>query len=1501
MRHLGLWQSLAGCSLLFAASSHATVYNINSTSDPEVIVEAVDNDASDPAWDAGTEWQVTYISGAKDGFCSLREAVLASNYRISIDGCAAGTGTDSIRLRENSTYLLEHGSLSVGSGQRIVYEYAPDPDDSDKEIIVGAEIEDQPAQIAITIQLDAFEDALDKVRPIISASSNSRVFIVDEGGVLSLANVELIDGNAAGPDADSNIADSNGGLIRAIGPVIVNSNVRLAGGEADNGGAVYMSEGSGMAFQTGGHFENNLAHQMGSVIATSDTFNGSIIGYDFYMANNQAGGGVDAGVIYLAGGDPGADAIPEDTSVVPPIPAVPAVPAVRIGLELGNGTITGNTGGVINVVSKNYTSALVNMTIAFNDGVALTLEETVFNDPADAEITDNILHTVMVGNSDGACAGPGLVDGTAVNAAAQARLLYTITDDDTNCPKPEDWELGINVTDEPNQAEEDVFLGEGRVACTIGIKGAGACLPMSAEEIDGPYPGFLPNPLPAAVEANPLAIPGAPSLFDRANPENVSTDLCESTDNRGKTRGGAGGRCDVGAVEFLRAQAQPEEVLLVSGQSVLADVVANDLNDTEIDCFRLNDIVVSEGTCSIGDTACIEQAVLDRCLTVIEFPSLGSAVPVIDSNGYPKIRYTPSSNFHGVDQIRYLVDKDAFFGGADLGQNQDEITNFFAEPASGLTEKESIGSLGGFMGLMIVLAGVARRLRGGLRGLAAVAMLAAAAQTQAVEIKVNSLADHVPPIKNDGRCTLREALLNAGEAGSPDCAYGGNSTDTILLPAGDIQLVDTLIVQGGGVEIVGKGAYEDPNDDEDDTLTRILGDGSFRLFEVRPPNGSSGHPSVLFQFLTLEKGFASGNGTDGAGSGAVIITGGSVIFDRVRILDNEAEANGGVVFIRANAGNQKLLSFNRSFVSGNVAGVSGGVMSSEARNETFKMALVDSTFHNNSATQQGGVLDVNMPAGELQIANSTFVSNSVAAGTGVGSVLELGELTVNANIMNSTFLDNTGGSAIDLGDAASEVRMSNSAYFNSGDTCSSGATTLLESEYNAYSGLACVADTASTTDQSSTGVASLETSLSSLEGEGVAGDYLPPYLAIANAPTDLVLVDMGNDQADPASGTSSVMACRATDLRGIARTAGERCDVGAFEYQQITADDDEGSNQNTPSSQVPVDILANDLPSDNAEFALLDETGTPVKFDLYKFTFEHAEWDTSVDPEKYVGTNEEYVQDDSLDGEPTLFTLASSDASLDGATLQFVWLYYNENRSGYDLKCGEPIPSHIISANPSLFEPGDVADECVVLFTPPAVPEFDDRLCASTSEDPLEVAFLYSFIDSAGEQSNEATAVMTIKDKPPTMKGQSVLNQPGKKVVFKLDIEDPDTPDAPIDWTRYDITVASEPSFAKRDEDGQTLGTGLIIEDRYDADSLPHSDPADADRRAIVTYVPDSNYNTFKDVFTLKVEDMLCGGSSQQVRFTISYENEETSAGSGSMGWMILGSLVLLLRRRFAA
>lgn len=1411
MRHLGLRHCLAGCAMIFAASSHATNYEINSIEDAMVTVVSQGSGAN-------TSWQVT--TSRADGFCSLREALVASNYQIAVDGCAAGSASDVIKLAEGQTYVLTEGELVVGDGQKIVFT----TDDTVSPPTTSATIEPLANQVRFELQLDAFEEAADKTLPIITSEHNSRLFNIDDGGAMTVTNLELRDGDASGAGGNG-----NGGLVIAMGPLIIGENVILSGGQAVNGGVLYLQEGSGVAFRNGGRFENNTATGVGSVIASDDTFDGSVIGYSFYMANNTASAAADAAAIHLDGKPDG-----------------------RIGLELANGTIVDNDGGVINVVTNRFNSVLANMTIAFNNGVALTLAETTFDDPADAEPTDHVLHTVMVGNNGGACAGAGLDGSGDPNAAA--RFLYTITDD-AGCPTPEEQVSGTPVTNNPNTAASDVFLGKDRQQCDG--EGAGACEPMPADELGGPYPGFLPNPEPAALSGDPMA----PSLFDRAFPENVaSVDQCETTDNRGNSRGGAGGRCDVGAVEYLRAQAQPDEIDLISGQSVLADVVANDLNDTTIDCGS----VVAP----------------DECMIVVIQPERGSAAVEVDAQGYPRIRYTPNGVFHGVDQLRYEVHRDAFSGGTDIGTNQSEITNLVAEPASGLAEKKSIGAQGGLMLLVLALAGGVRRYRAGLAALLAVL----AAPAMAVDITVNSLLDNAPPIKNDGLCTLREALENASGAGSPDCAYGGKSEDRILLPAGDIQLQTTLIVEGGSVVLEGKGAQDEDTSDDEDTLTRILGNGSERLFEVQAPV-SSGHSGVTFRYLTLEGGVATDNGQVNSGSGAVIITGGSVIFDRVAILGNQADTNGGVAFVRTNAGNEKLISFNRAYVSGNSAGGAGGVVSTTTQSkEVVKIAMIDSTFENNTAVTEGGVMDANISAGQFAVSNSTFFNNSAAE----GSVLDLSDMIINASIMNTTFLDNAGGgNGLELGNAPIEVQMGNSAYFGSGDACSTDAspTALHESHYNAFSGAACTATTESN-NQVSVGTAALSATLEPATGSNV--DYIPPFLPMASPASDAILVDMGNDEDALESGTGAPKRCRTVDLRGVSRTSGGSCDVGAYEYQKITAGDDEGSNQSLPDRRAPVDILENDLASDGGEILYLDEVD-PTLFKSGIFEFEHAEEQAGSDPVVYQGTGFTYTQDMN---DPTLFVLdtvaGTTSEAYDGATIQFVWRYYNEDRTGYDLKCGEPISQAVIDANPDLLEDGAVADECVVIFTPAKTDDFNDSVCQAASDAPVTTAFLYTFTDSEGEtvaDTDAATVALTISDKPPILKGQAVVNQPGANVVFQLDAHDPDDPEADFDWSNYQINVKDAPSFAKEDSKGDVLNTGLIINQDT----------------GTVTYVPDSNLSPFKDTFTLEVEDLNCDVTSSAATFSVSYPQKSASGGGGSAGWLLLGEMMLLLRRRFAA
>ncbi len=1463
MRHNALWQILAGCALfLAAATSQATVYKIETTDDVAVTIEPRPEGASPE----NNHYKVTPATSGDQ--CRLREAIHAINYQVPVGACAAGTGNDSIRLLEGQTYLLTEGALPVG-GRKIKFVDQTIVNSEGQEEVIKVPTADPEDDTAITpnmridVFLDVFEEPEDKEKPVISAGGTSRLFEVKRGSLI-LGNLILQEGSA---HHEMNLADRNGGLILAKGPVGLSENVVLRQGQAVKGGALYLEAGSDFSFPERALFEENIATETGAVVATSAAFDGAITGHRFLVSSNESQG--NGALFHLEG--------PAETAIT---------------FEVINGSIVNNTGDVLRLLAPKHKLLLQNMTIAFNEGLALELHEAVVDMPEDPEApapeitsTAFIINTAVLGNSGGACAGTAM-DGTA---DADATLLYTITDD-AACPLPREQTEGTPVTLDPNGATADVLLGwdeatETRVACQG--TGADTCLPIPADVLGGSFPGFLPNPEPAGLDPSMPA--DTPSLFDRGNPETV--DQCADQDIRGQSRGGAGGRCDVGSVEFLRALARPDEIKLISGMTVLGDVLANDKNDTRVDCARLEPIIIDEGTCAASDADCLNQQVLDRCMQIIVPPERGIASVEIDAQGYPRVRYTPATRFHGVDQLRYVVSRNAFEGGTDVGLDQSEIANLLAEPASGLTEPKSIlgGSSGGGMSvlslLLVAMAGLVRRWRFALLTMVTTLLSGTAL---AADIEVNSLLDHSPAITNDGHCTLREALANAATFSSPDCAFGSKGEDRILIPSGDIQLKDTLVIQGGSVELIGKGVRIDDtaetDDEAEETLSRIIGDGQNRLFEVRAPV-SNGHPSVAFRYLVLEGGNASvPDGTTPVGDqgfGGAIITGGSVVFDRVILRNNHADRSGGVIYVRANAGNNKQISFNRAYVSGNDAVQNGGVMSTTAQNgENFGFAAVDSTFEGNSAGSDGGAFDLNIPDGNFAaFSNSTFVDN-VAPN---GSALDLGGVEIAVRLMNLTLLNNSPGNGIELGDSEADVRLANSILAASGTSCSSGTAVLLDSVYNLFSEAACVASgTDQNNDDSVGGTAGLNTAT---EGEaGSAVDYTPPYLAPQDL-SDPLIIDAGNDEEDLQSGTSSPLRCRATDLRGIDRTSGGSCDRGSFEYQQITANDDQGNNERAPDRRVLVDIFDNDLPSDGADIVLLDENGDLL---ADRFTFKPAQLDLVGEEEEINPSAGSYV----YDPDSRLYVLEGSGTQADGSTIEFVWEFYSEALEGYDVTCGAPLPQRFINRNPDDYEDGDVAENCIALFTPSNqgfIPDetdpTQDAVCTAQADDSKEspkLYVLYNFQDSAepAQQSDDAAVTMTITNKAPRITGQSKASRPGGTVTFAIQAEDPDGDDASINWQT--LRIMDEPGFSKRDPDtGGVQGTGIII---------------DSDART-VKYVADSNLSPFKDSFTLVVDDH-CGKTSPAATFTITYPGEQDDASGGSWGIGLLSGLLLLIWRR---
>ncbi|MBL4570590.1 MAG: hypothetical protein JKY21_05485 [Alcanivorax sp.] len=1463
MRHTALWQTLAGCALILAAAtSQATVYKIETTDDVSVTAGRVVYDEDDAPQYTPEDSHYEVTSSSSGGLCTLREATYAISYQVTVGACEAGTGNDTIRLLEGETYLLTEGELPVGGRKVKFVQKTIVNEDEEEEVVLDEDgkpvmvpvtcEEDTPIceddtpispNITINLYLDAFEDAEDKEnKPVISAD-DSRLFFLKRGG-LTLTNLTLQGGNANG---SGNEEPGNGGLILARALVNVKTGMTFSGGVAVNGGAIYLHEGADLVLDTG-RFEDNVATGKGSVIATSDKFDGAIVGSAFYMAGNEAADGT----IYLNGDD------------------------ATVSMLLSNGVMTNNIGeSVIRSEAPKHQNELRNMTIAFNEGVALHLEKSDIAEPEEGEDppepfpTDAILNTVLIGNGDNkACAGAALAD---TDVGDEALLAFTITDD-SDCPEP--WEVGegLSVTGAANAAVSDVLFGVGRELC-VG-SGIGACEPMPAEELGGVYPGFLPNPEPAAVTES---TPDAPSLFDRGGLNSSGAD-CETTDYRGVTRGASGGRCDVGAVEYQRVNAKPDEIPMIVGQPEWADVLANDLNDAQVDCRRLEEYDLDPDT---------------ECLVIVEDPDRGTAEVVVDPDtGYPLVRYTPDGNLHGVDQFYYSASRHAFVGGTTVNQDVFTFANMASEPASGLTESKSIlddgaGSASLLTLLMLVAGGLLRRWK---RGGVLLAMLLSGT-AMAADIEVDRL-DH-PATPGDGICTLKEALENATPSPrSGDCAYGTSGEDRILLPAGEITLSEPLIIAGGKLVIEGKGARNDNEGEESEpTLTTIRGGGNHRLFQVT--GTASGYPGVELRYLSLEDGHAVGS--DDEGSGGVIFTGGSVIFDRVILRNNRADAYGGVAYIGSNSGADKTLTFNRAWVTGNHADIAGGVLAVQSNAENTppasdktRIAMVGSTFDNNDALEEGGVLDSHAVSGDVSVVNSTFFNND----SPIGSALNFDAMEVDANIINSTFLTNTAGNGIELGDADIEVVLSNSIYFDSG-TCSAvetDETVLKNSVYNVFSAVACDSESQEdSTDDDNADIGLLASDLT--EAEGSNSDFVPPYLVMSDAEknTPSVIVDAGNDD-DLQSGTSSSLKCRSTDLRGISRTSGGRCDRGAFEYQQITAADDEGNNQRAPDRRVLVDIFDNDLPSDGAEIRLLDDSGELL---AYRFTFTPAQIDVIGGEEEINPATGSYTYDPATRS----YVLQGSGTPADGTTIEFVWEFYSESVDGYEVKCGEPLPQRFIDRFPDNYDDGDVAENCVVLFIPSNqgfIPDADDAskdaVCEALNDDEKDsprLFFLYNFEDSAepAQQSQNASVTMAITNKAPKITGQTRASRPGESVTFRITAEDPDGDESSINWPT--LRVKDEPSFTKRSsETGGAQGTGIII---------------DSDART-VTYIPDSNFSPFKDRFTLEVED-YCGSTSSAATFTITYPGEQEDNSAGSWGLGLFSGLLLLFwrRRRLAA
>ncbi|MGB1220936.1 MAG: choice-of-anchor Q domain-containing protein, partial [Alcanivoracaceae bacterium] len=923
-------------------------------------------------------------------------------------------------------------------------------------------------------------------------------------------------------------------------------------------------------------------------------------------------------------------------------------------------------------------TTLNNVTIAGNDAAPNAALVYMDHVPVPTEDRDGLLNSVVVGNADLDCF-------FSANASNHAFLSYLVSNGCGAAGGGLDEERpGYNS----DSASFDVLLDPTGVACPAAT-GPAACAPSTDYETG--FAGFLPNSLATG-----------PAAYNAGSPLSAVADPCFSQDQRGADRAD---RCDAGAFEFQLSQGLRDEFELVQGRTEEIDVLENDQGDNPIDCTGAFTVAV---TLPVVNAAPGTPGVSD-CVQIPIAPRDGDVGINIDVDGYPTLSYRSEPAFHGLDSLRYSVSKDAVQGATFADGDLSAQVNLVVEPASGFTASENIDDLGGtFVWWQLLLAACAGALRR-FRILVTGALFAFAGTAQGADITVNTTLDSLN--YGDDLCSIREAIGNSVDSipsFSPDCASGATGRDTILLPAGTISLSSPLQIDNTAVEFEGEGVG----------VTILESGGAFRVITATS--------SIRMRFLTVQNGNTTG-------SGGAISTTANLALTSVELIGNQADGDGGAIFLNFNSDEQRDVSFSSVLFRGNQAAVNGGAVAMVGQFQQHDIEIEGATFDANTAGQEGGAMDVNLAeGGSLNIANTTFTQNVASSG---GSSLDLKDTEAPVRIMNTTFLnENAGGAvgAIDMGDTTAQIQMNHSVYANAGN-CSSGASRFTTSSQDnvfsaprdatcQYAGELLPPDPGARNQTADGTEISTVLGDTLVAGDGLKDDYYPDHFAIdpsaSASPAYPFIVDAGKE-GDLRPGFAGADRCRLVDLRDASREAGARCDIGAFELQIATAVPDEDDNNGRDSRTVLVDVLDNDLAGE----------GGTILSGTISFTSLPATGSVSV-----------------------------------------------VSRSDEDVLCGT-------------FNGGGAADDCVVLYEAPA-----GLTCADFEDDPFEESFSYEFdytstVGPAGTSTSGADnpgddiVTVSVDNVAPQMRGQTRYTEAGIPVVFPLIVDDPDSAVAPSNFT----------------------------------------------------------------------------------------------------------------------
>ena len=415
--------------------------------------------------------------------------------------------------------------------------------------------------------------------------------------------------------------------------------------------------------------------------------------------------------------------------------------------------------------------------------------------------------------------------------------------------------------------------------------------------------------------------------------------------------------------------------------------------------------------------------------------------------------------------------------------------------------------------------------------LAAAFLVAMPSAAQAATLQVTKTQD-----SNDGTCnadcSLREAIIAANATAA---------ADTIRVPAGG----HVLSITGAGEDAAATGDLDilnpvtivGPTDAAavvdatglGDRVFHVLGASDVTFIRInirdgRPPVGANG-AGILNESgsVTVRRGSISDNFADEADGGGIYSDGTIKLFDTTLVL-NGADRGGGL----ANDGTAQIVGSRIQYLNAfNGAGIFNGAGADLVIRDTLigwnqaltrgsgisnsgTLTIASSTLRDNRADDEGGTLANDALA---TLTNTTFSMNGGPSAP-VGGILVSSTGTLSAT--NVTLADSTGNEIY----VADQGEITLKASVLSNDTYDDCAGTVTSAGYNLASDTSC--GLAGPADQ-----------------QGV--DAGLGFLQENGGPTWTYALPAGS----PAIGAGS--DCAPLDQRGVPRSLGGRCDIGAYE------------------------------------------------------------------------------------------------------------------------------------------------------------------------------------------------------------------------------------------------------------------------------------------------------------------------------------------------------------------